>query len=84
MFKRGHRGMGYYRDGFKLEINLALSLPAALDAAPVTLKLDDLVTTGGTKHMAHDQEPDTCPRRKRTNTGRKSKGKGLELEWPSA
>ena len=30
-----------------------------------------------------DDEPETCPRRKRTSTGRKSKGGGLEFEWPS-
>jgi len=41
------------------------------------------VPKGRTKHTAHDDEPDTCPRRKRTSTGRKGKGEGLELEWPS-
>jgi hypothetical protein len=52
------------------------------DAAPVTLKLDDLISKGRS-NVAKDDEPDTCPRRKRTNDGRKGKGEGLELEWPS-
>ena len=83
VFKRGHLGMGYYRDCFKVAVNLALHQHAASDAAPVRLRLDDLISKGRAKDVARDDEPDTCPRRKRTSTSRKGKGEGLELEWPS-
>jgi len=83
VFKRGHLGVGYYRDGFKLDISLALHLPAVSDVAPVTLELNDLISKGRSKANVQDDVPDTCPRRKSTSTGRKSIGQGLELEWPS-
>ena len=44
VFKKGHLGMGCYRDGVKVEVNLALQLLEVADAAPVTLKLDDLIS----------------------------------------
>ena len=47
--KRGPRGMGCYRDVFKVEVNLALHLPATADAAPVMVKLDELLAEGRTK-----------------------------------
>ena len=34
VFKKGHLGMGYYRDGFTAEVSLALHLPAVADVAP--------------------------------------------------
>ena len=75
--------MGYYRDSFKFEVNLALRLPAVADAAPVCLKLADLISTGQAKGAPKSDEPETCPRRKRTSTGRKAEGERLEPVWPS-
>ena len=82
-FKRGPLGMGYYRDEFKLDLNLAKQLPAVADAAPVVIQLEDLIASTPIEKASHDDEPETCPRRRRTSTGRKSKGGGLEFERPS-
>ena len=82
VFKRGPLGMGYYRDVFKLEINLVEHLPAAADAAPVTLQLNEIMVEGPSAKAGVVDEPDTCPRRKRSSTGRQSKCGGLGFEWP--
>ena len=75
--------MGYYRDVFKLEINLGERLPAAADAAPVALQLSEIIVEGPSAKAGVVDELETCPRRKRSSTGRKSKGGGLGFEWPS-
>ena len=43
VFKRGSCGMGYYRDGFKMNLCLTTLLPAVADVSPVTLKLSELI-----------------------------------------
>ena len=84
VFKRGPLGMGYYRDIFKLNINLVSLLPAVADAAPIALQLNEVIIISDVHGKGNrEEEPDTCPRRKRTRTGRKSKGDGLDFEWPS-
>ena len=75
--------MGYYRDEFKLDLNLARHIPAVADAAPVVIQLEDLIASKPVEKANHVDEPETCLRRRRTSTGRKSKGGGLEFEWPS-
>ena len=82
VFKRGPQGMGYYRDVPKTAISLVQMLPAVADASPIVLQLDQVIPERKAKHPTRSEEPDTCPRRKRTSTGRKSKGEGLDLEWP--
>ena len=72
VFKRGPLGLGYYRDIFKLDINLATLLPAAADAAPIVLQLNEVISRDSHGTTYQDEEPDTCPRRKRTNTCRNS------------
>ena len=47
---------------------------SATDVAPVVVKLDELILKRQPKNATQDEEPDTCPRRKRTSIGRKSKG----------
>ena len=44
VFKRGPLGLGYYRDIFKLDINLAALLPAAADATPIVLQLNEVIS----------------------------------------
>ena len=73
VFKRGPLGMGYYRDEFKLDLKLAKHPPAVADAAPVTIRLEDVIASKPTEKASQDDEPETCPRRRRTSTGRKSK-----------
>jgi len=79
VFKRGPCGMGYYRDGFKMNLCLTTLLPAVAEVNPVTLKLDELIEGDLDAKVAGrvNDSPDTCPTRKRTTTGRKSKGEGL-------
>ena len=60
-FKRGPLGMGYYRDIFKMEFNLAMHLPAAADATPVIIQMNEVVGSGPHKKVGQDEEPDTCP-----------------------
>ena len=85
VFKRGSCGLGYYRDGFKMNLCLTTLLPAVADVSPVTLKLGELIEGNLDDKGAGraDDPPDTCPRRKRTKTGRKGKGEGLGHVWPS-
>ena len=83
VFKRGPLGMGYCRDVFKLEINLVEHMPAIADAAPVILQLSDVIAEGPLATAEVVDEPETCPRRKRTSIGRKGKGGGLDAVWPS-
>jgi hypothetical protein len=83
VFKRGHLGVGYYRDEFVLNLKLMDHVSAAADAIPITISLDKIIPNGNTEATRTEDEPDTCPRRKRTSTGRKSKGEGLDMEWPS-
>ena len=45
VFKRGPLGLGYYRDVFKLDINLATLLPAAADATPIVLQLNEVISS---------------------------------------
>ena len=80
VFKRGPLGMGYYRDVPKLEIKFVQHLPAAADAAPAIIQLDEVIAKGAPKKAGQDDEPETCPRRKRTSMGRKSKGGELGFE----
>ena len=75
--------MGYYRDVPKLEIKLVQHLPAAADAAPLVIKLDEVIVKDPPKKADKEDEPETCPIRKRTSTGRKSKGEGMYFKWPS-
>ena len=82
VFKLGPNGLGYYRDCFKMEINLAALLPAVAGAAPVVLRLDEIVN-GEHKKGHREDEPDTCRRRRNATTGRKSVGEGLSIGWPS-
>ena len=78
----GGPGVGYYRDKFKLNLRLVDHITAEADAAPVTVKLEFLSDkTAATTRQ--NEEPDTYPRRKRTSTGRRSNGEGLDIEWPS-
>ena len=44
VFKRGTLGLGYYRDVFKLDIRLGTLLPAAADAAPIVLQLNEVIS----------------------------------------
>lgn len=83
VFKRGSFGIGYYRDEFKLDLKLAMHLTAVADAAPVAIQLEGQIASKPVEEPSHDDEPETCPKRRRTSTGRKSKGGGLEFEWPS-
>ena len=82
VFKLGPRGLGYYRDVPKIAIMRMQHLPAVADAPPVVLQLDQIIAERTPKNTAHSDEPETCPRRKRTSTGRRSKGDGLDYEWP--
>ena len=75
--------MGYYKDCSRMNLSLAALLPAVADVNPITLKLEELVSDNRVEKGNRDDEPDTCPRRKRTRTGRKSKGEGLGRGWPS-
>ena len=82
VFKLGPRGLGYYRDMPKTTVSLMQLLPAAADASPVVVQLDRVVGEQTPKGPTSKDEPETCPRRKRSSTGRKSKGDGLGFEWP--
>lgn len=62
VFKRGPLGLGYYRDEFKLDLSLAEDLTAKADAAPVTVKLEDLLASKPDEKTRHVDEPETCPR----------------------
>ena len=82
VFKLGPRGLGYYRGMPKTTVSLMQLLPATADAAPVVLQFDRVVGEQMPKGPTSKDEPETCPRRKRSSTGRKSKGDGLGFEWP--
>ena len=83
VFKRGALGLGYYKDTFNTNIYLASLLPAIADVTPMVLQLDEVVGSKPQGKGGMEEEPHTCPRRKKTRTGRKGIGAGLGLEWPS-
>jgi len=63
VFKRGSCGLGYYRDGFKVNLSVTTLLPAVADVSPVTLKLSELINdnskdekVGGLMNLTPAQE----------------------------
>ena len=58
-------------------------MPAIADVAPMVLQLDEVVSRRPQGKDNREEEPHTCPRRKKTRTGRKGTGAGLGFEWPS-
>ena len=82
VFKRGQMGLGYYRDEIKLNLKLMGHINAEADVAPVMVMLDEVIPDKTTAKTKRKEEPDTCPRRKTTSTGRKGEGVGLDTEWP--
>ena len=67
MFKRSPLGMGYQRDEFKLDLNLARHIPAVADAAPVVIQLEDLIASTPVEKANHDDEPEPDLPQKETN-----------------
>lgn len=84
VFKSGPQGLGYYRDVLKLQLRLANQLPAVADSVPVQIGLSGLIPLSSEKENNEKHStPETCPRRKKTSTGRRSEGEGFSIECPS-
>ena len=75
-------GQGYYRDDKKVILSLVEHINAEAEAAPIILRLDEVISKKSAANKKRKEEPDTCPRRKRTTTGRRGEGIGLDIEWP--
>ena len=84
VFKSGPQGLGYYRDVWRLELRLANHYPVVVDCVPVQVELSGLLPRRfGKENNETHSIPETCPRRKKTSTGRRGEGEGLSIEWPS-